>query len=149
MSLIPDRLITVRWHATAESAQDDKAKLDGAGITAYLTGSHESGYTELRVPERELERAVEALGITPEDLAVTPPDSGGRCPECGSDLARKLPPYARYVFLCSSALGLLFLLLGKGPVGGVCIVAGWFSTMWLGRYSGHSRCTICGHLFRN
>jgi hypothetical protein len=150
MSLFPDPLVTVGWYGTAESGEDDKGKLDAAGVTAYLAASHRGGYIELRVPEGELQRAVEVLGIKPEDVLpeIEPSDSSvPKCPECGSDQARKLPPYAGYALLASAALTVLCLLLGH-PAGIAFVFVGWFAAMWLSRYSQHFRCGTCGHVFQ-
>jgi len=150
MSIFPDRLVTAWGYTTQESAEEDKAKLASAGLTAYLVSSHESGSIELRVPEAELQRAIEVLGIHPEEAPIAPPDSEvPRCPECASDHSRKLPPYAGYVFLASSVLGILFFALGFPPAAVVAVFVGWLTAMWLSRYSGHSRCAACGHLFKN
>src|SRR5215813_13857654 len=94
---IPDRLITMGWYGTRESADEDKSKLDAAGVNAYVDAPHSGGYVELRVPEASLQRARDVLGITQEDLAeesAGTEDTGPKCPECGSDQVRKLPPYA-------------------------------------------------------
>jgi hypothetical protein len=147
--VLPNRLVTVGWYATPEEAAEDKTKLETAGVTSYLAGEvyRHGERVELRVPESELNRAVEVLDIDASEL-VSEPDRkvevGNPCPECRSGATYRILPHARYLFVGWLGVLVICLSLGYGVVAAVALFLIWPLFMWLGRDAGHWRCRSCG-----
>ena len=150
--MTPESLVTVSWFGTPEMAEGDLRKLQRAGLNAYLGGQyHRYGEAvELRVPESEVPKAMEVLGIDPAELA----DDGDSaeslmtCPDCNSSTYRRLPAYALWAFVGSVVFFALSLLVGPAWIGGIGLLVGWVAALWLSRLSGRYRCVACGRTWK-
>jgi hypothetical protein len=145
----PEPLVTVSWFGTPELAAEDLRRLQDAGLDAYLGGEfhryHEP--VELRVPESQVPKAFEVLGVDPPEPEVpSSPLSPTAlvCPDCGSADSYRLPPYAFRALIASMIVLVLGLVLDYGAFGGILCILGWMAAIWLSRRSGNHRCRKCG-----
>jgi hypothetical protein len=150
VSLLPERLVTVAWYRDPAAADDDRAKLEEEGLAPYLAGETYRHHApiELRVPESEASRARQILGFAEEVPEAEPPAPATRCPDCGSDQGRALPPYAFNVLIGAFGLGFVICLLTQSPIGAAILLPAWLAAMWLSRYSGKWRCAACGRTWK-
>jgi hypothetical protein len=151
MSWLPERLVTIAEYAAPELAGPERARLEAAGISSSLGGRYyrRHGLVELQVSESEAARARTILGLDAEaPSADAPVPAGAKCPDCGSEQGRRIPPYAFYALVGSMGLGLLWSLLARSPIGMVMLLPGWFLAVWLSRLSGKWRCAACGRTWK-
>lgn len=151
MSVLPEPLVTVATYGSPELAEPAKARLDANGVTAYLGGGYYRRHSsvELRVPEAQVERALRLLGLEDAPTADREPAAGRpRCPDCGSDQSREIPPYAFYSLIGALGAGFLVCLLVQSPVGAAVLLPGWLLAMWFSRYAGKRRCAACGRTWK-
>ena len=156
MSLLPERLVAIKHGPSAAEAEEDQRRLNEAGIPNYLGWDGLFERHELKVPEGEVQAAIEILGIekprldTPRPLHdETTDDKTNRCPQCHDSQSRALPPY----LLIGGILGtpviffLAYLCIFRlGPVFGGLVVAGWVSLLyWLAPRIPKWECCRCGH----
>jgi hypothetical protein len=152
---LPERLIRLGWYTSLAAADEERRRLQEAGLDGYVGGESESldDPVGLLVPESQLESARSLLGVEspaplPPEIEAEPAPTGWpgtrRCPECHSIDVRKLPPYAGWVLVGSVALMAATAAAGLAWIGGAGLLIGWVLVMWLSRHSGNYRCRNCG-----
>ncbi len=99
--MIPERLITIRRHASSEAAVDDCRLLIDAGIDAYIRTYRWQDVGEVRVPESQVERA---LALLPAVDPAQAEEEVERCAWCGSKDARLVAPFTSVLAWAGIAL---------------------------------------------
>jgi hypothetical protein len=142
-----ERLVTIRRYPSEEDSEDDYQRLLDAGIPAYR-GSwsrYPSLRTLLRVPESQVDAAIELLPPAPPDL-FAPQEIPKVCPWCGSDRARYSGTVARIlgfagIFVAASLTVRRYFELA---LVGCCTVF----AIWRANIGGDLVCGNCGREWR-
>ena len=92
--------------------------------------------------------ASDPVTSVPDPNDAAPPERFRVCPECGSADCYRIPPYARYIFLGTIAVVIIFVVVGYSDLVIVPAMIGTFATMWFGRLSGRVRCRMCSRTWR-
>ena len=151
---MPERLVRLRWYSNLLTAEQERQRLEEAGLEGYVGTDAENrdDSIDLLVPESQLEAARALLGIEPgvepppeseADPAPTAWPGARRCPECHSNDVRKLPPYAGWTLLGAVVLLGATAAVGRAWIGGAGLLIGWVAAMLLSRHAGHYRCRNC------
>ena len=146
MMPVPEQLVTIRVYDSPDLAAEDHQVLLDAGINAYISGAshHHTARTELRVPETEVEAALELLPDETPSLADLMAPSQ-QCIMCGSTLVQEDSPAMRWVLVIGAAVVLWVLYRGAVNLAIMMLLA--VVTLAAGvRVRFHYRkCGACGH----
>jgi hypothetical protein len=148
---IPERLVTIRLYDSPDLAASDHQMLLDAGIDAYLGGSYYR-YREraqLRVPESQIDRALELLApelpTLHDDLRLP----SVRCVRCESPRVQTVAPAVNYLLLAGAALSVWALARRQVNAAIVLMIGMIAAAGFVKRLSSRRRCDACGHTWRH
>ena len=152
---IPEPLVTIRWYSAPEFAAVDREALLEGGIPAYLGGRY-SRYreaVELRVPESQVEQALDILGEPrpendPLKGAVGEDQRPIRCPLCLSAAVIPQPPYGLGVMLVGGAAAAYAFAIRWFAAAAVAIVVTIVVSARIDQKVPKWRCPRCHHAWR-
>lgn len=148
---IPERLFTVRLYDSPELAAADHQMLLDAGIDAYLGGSYyrHRERAQLRVPESQIERALELL---PPELPTLHDDlrlPAIRCVRCESTSNHVVAPAVNYFLIGGALLGVWALARRQVNAAVLMMIVMTTFAAFAKKLSTRRRCDTCGHVWRH
>lgn len=149
--VVPERLVTIRIYDSPDLAASDHQMLLDAGIDAYMGGSYYRyrERSQLRVPEGQVERALELLPLEMPTLYDDLRQPSIRCVRCESTSVHVVAPAVNYLLLAGVALSGWALMRGQVNSAIVLMIGMIAAATFAKRLSTRRRCDACGHVWRH
>jgi len=146
--LIPERLVTIRDYASAESAAADCRLLIDAGIDAYIRIYRWQDIGEVRVPESQVESALALLSVPQLESSAGGVEHAETCAWCGGRYPRTFAPFTGLVLAAGG--GLIGYAIYLGQYDGAAVTAGVTLVVlfFMKTVAGRLVCADCGRDWR-
>jgi hypothetical protein len=146
---IPERLVTIRTYDSPDLAAEDHQGLIDEGFDAYLASSafRVGGLAELRVPESQVDAALELLPPeVPTLQQLTRPSA--QCRVCSGGLVKEAPALVGYALFGGIGVAVWSLLRGDTRAAFVIVLTTVAIAAFLRNVTGRRVCEQCGSEWR-